>query len=67
MFEAAALALHVFTSAGMPPGPGAHLEIAAQAPVVNYSVSVRRIRDWLNSSGRSPKEQALKSRLRDLA
>jgi len=67
MLEAAALALHVFQSAGMPPGPGAHLEIAAQMPAVNHSVSVQRVRDWLTSNGKSPKEQALKSRLRDLA
>jgi hypothetical protein len=67
MFEAAALALHVFKSAGMPPGPAAHLEIAAQAPVVNHSVSVQRVREWLNCSGKTPKEQALKSRLRELA
>ena len=34
MFEAAALALQVFQDAGTPPGPAAHLEIAAQPPVV---------------------------------
>jgi len=67
MFEVAAVALHIFENAGMPPGPAAHLEIAAQAPVVNHSVSVQRVRDWLSCSGKTPKEQALKSRLRDLA
>ena len=67
LFEAAALALHVFRSAGTLPGPAAHLEITAQAPVVNHSVSVRRVCDWLASNGKTPKEQALKSRLRDLS
>ena len=67
MFEAAVLALHAFQSAGMPPGPGARFEIAAQTPVVNHSVSVQRVRDWLTSNGKTPKEQALKSRLRELA
>ena len=67
MFEAAALALHIFENAGTPPGPVAHLDIAAQAPVVNHSVSIQRVRDWLSCSGKTPKEQALKSRLRELA
>ena len=67
MFEAAALALHIFESAGTPPGPAAHLEIIAQVPVVNHTVSVQRVQDWLKSGGKSPKEQALKSRLRELA
>jgi hypothetical protein len=65
-FEAAALALHVFEDAGTSPGPAAHLEIAAQTPVAVHSVSVQRVRDWLTSGGKTPKEQALKSRLRDL-
>jgi hypothetical protein len=65
VFEAAALALHIFRTAGTPP-PAAHLEIAAQPPVVNHSVSVQRVRDWLSSGGKTPKEQALKSRLREL-
>jgi hypothetical protein len=64
-FEAAALALHIFEDAGAPPGPAAHLEIAVQTPVVVHSVSVQRVRNWLSSGGKTPKEQALKSRLRD--
>jgi len=67
MFEAAALALQIFEGAGTPPGPVAHLEIDAQTPVVKHSVTVQRVKDWLTSGGRTPKEQALKSRLRELA
>jgi hypothetical protein len=66
VFAAAVLSLHIFQTAGTPPGPAAHLEIAAQPPVVNHSVSVQRVRDWLSSGGKTPKEQALKSRLREL-
>jgi len=65
VFEAAALALRAFEEAGAGPGPAAHLEVSAQTPVVNHSVSVRRVRDWLTSGGKSPREQALKSRLRN--
>ena len=64
LFEAASLALRVFDAAGSSPAPAAHLEIAAQAPVVSHSVRVQRVRDWLSSGGKTPKEQALKSRLR---
>jgi hypothetical protein len=67
VFEAAALALHIFQTAGTPPGPAAHLEIAAQPPVVNHSISVQRVRDWLSSVGETSKEKVLKSRLRELS
>ena len=66
LFEAAAIALRAIEESGTSPGPAARLEMAAQAPVVNHSVKVQRVRDWLTSGGKSPKEQALKSRLRDL-
>jgi hypothetical protein len=33
---------------------------------VNHSVSVQRVQNWLQSNGKTPKEQALKSRLREL-
>ena len=66
LFEAAVLALHLFEQAGDPPGPAAHLEVAAQTPIVKREVSLQRVRDWLNSGGRTPKEQALKTRLRDM-
>ena len=65
VFEAAALALHAFEENGSAPGPAAHLEIAIQTPMVNHSVKVQRVRDWLTSGGKTPKEQALKSRLRE--
>jgi hypothetical protein len=67
LFEAAALALRIFESEGTPPGPATHLKLAAQAPAVNHSVSVQRVQNWLQSGGKTPKEQALKSRLRELA
>jgi hypothetical protein len=65
LFEAAVLALRAFEESGNPPAPAARLEIAAQPPVVNHSVKVQRVRDWLTSGGKTPKEQALKSRLRN--
>jgi len=37
-----------------------------KVPVTSYRVSVRKIEAWLQSGGRSPNEQALKVRLREL-
>jgi len=65
LFEAAALAFQIFEASAAAPGPAAPLEIAAQTPIVNHSVKVQRVRDWLTSGGKTPKEQALKSRLRE--
>jgi hypothetical protein len=64
MFEAAALALHVFKSACMPPGLAAHQEIAVQAPVVNHSVSVQRLADIEReiAEGASAKSAAARTR-----
>ena len=66
VFEAAALALRTFRDAGITVGPGAMLEITSQTPVVTHAVSVTRVRTWLASNGRTPKEQALKGRLREV-
>jgi hypothetical protein len=44
----------------------ATLEIAAQWEVVSHAVSVQRVRNWLESSGKSPREQVLKSRLDEI-
>jgi hypothetical protein len=50
VFEAAALALHVFEDAGTPPGPATHLEIAAHVPIVSHSIVVQRARGWLRAN-----------------
>jgi hypothetical protein len=56
----------MFADGGSPAGPGATLEVAAQWPVVSHAVSVQRVKNWLESGGKSPMEQALKSRLREI-
>jgi len=40
--------------------------VPMKVPVISYKVSVRKIEAWLQSGGRSPNEQALKVRLREL-
>jgi hypothetical protein len=66
LYEGAALAIKMFAVGGSPAGPGATLEIAAQWPVVSHAVTVRRVKNWLESGGKSPREQALKSRPQEM-
>jgi hypothetical protein len=69
LYEAAALGIKAFQSAQLMPaewGPATELEILTRPPAVRHAVTVCRFQAWLSGAGRSPKEQALKSRLREL-
>jgi len=45
-------------------GDHARLTVTVQSPTVRHEVSAARVSAWLKSSGRSPREQTLKGRLR---
>jgi hypothetical protein len=67
LFQAAALAVAEFrrcgfTEAGV--GPSTRLRVAVKAPATVHEVRFSRLEAWLQSNGRSPKEQALKADLR---
>jgi hypothetical protein len=69
LYEAAALAIAEFRRCGFTvnaPGPATRLAIAVKAPATSHEVRVSKIEAWLESGGRSPNEQALKVRLREL-
>ena len=69
LYEAAALAIGEFRRCGFTadaPGPATRLTVAVQAPATSHEVPVRKIETWLQSGGRSPNEQALKARLKEL-
>ena len=69
LYEAAALAIGEFRRCGFTsdaPGPATRLTVAVQAPFPSHEVRVSKIDTWLQSGGRSPNEQALKVRLREL-
>ena len=66
LFEAAALALARFRGAEIVVGPAATFDVAVSEPVVTHAIRMARVRDWLGTGGRTPKEQATKSRLRDM-
>ena len=70
LYEAAALALAEFRRHGFADttfGPATKLTVKIQEPEVSHTVSVSRLKSWLDGVGKSPGEHALKSRLRQLA
>src|SRR5262249_61535111 len=69
LYEAAVLALAEFERCGFTDahtGPATRLTIAVLAPSTSHEISVGRVRAWLDSNGRSPAQQALKTRLREV-
>lgn len=66
LFEAAALAMARFRGSELVIGPAATFEVAVSEPIITHAIRMARVRDWLGSSGRTPKEQATKSRLREM-
>jgi len=69
LYEAAALAIGEFRRCGFTsdaPGPATRLTVAVQAPVTSHEVRVGKIEAWLQGASKSPNEQALKVRLREL-
>jgi len=69
LYEAAALAIAEFRRCGFTdhaPGPATRLTVTVKAPATSHEVRLSKIEAWLQSGGRSPNEQALKARLREL-
>ena len=69
LFEAAVLAMAEFRRCGFTanaPGPATRLMVTVKMPTTSHEVQVGKIEAWLPSGGKSPAEEALKSRLRDL-
>ena len=70
LYEASVLGLRQFRTAGFAPdiGPGANtrLKVTLRAEETSHELSVQGVEQWLQSIGKSPREQALKYRLREL-
>jgi hypothetical protein len=67
LYEAAALALAEFKRSGFAlavVGPATRLRIDVEAPTTTHEISVGKLQSWLDSSGKTPREQAVKVRLR---
>ena len=69
LYEAAVLALAEFRRAGIAtvtPGLGTRLRVEVKVPATSHELSVGKLTAWLEGSGKTPAEQALKTRLRDV-
>ena len=65
LYEAAVLAVRVFKKHNCPPGEGSRLEIEVRS-AVTHTITLKKIRDWINGGAKSPNEAVMKKRLREL-
>ena len=47
LYEAVALAVRAFREHGCAPGPARRMEVEAKTPSVTHTVSMAKVRDWL--------------------
>ena len=69
LYEAAVLALGEFERCGFTDahtGPATRLQSRCLAPSTSHEIAVGKVRAWLERNGRSPAQQALKTRLREV-
>ena len=67
--EAAALGICEFRRCGFTadaPGPATRLTVTVKVPATSHEVRVSKIEAWLQTAGKSPNEQAMKTRLQEL-
>ena len=65
LYEAAVLGMTTLRAAGWLNAPNLTIEVTVRAPEATHSISNAVLAAWLSRSGKSPREQALKSRLRE--
>jgi hypothetical protein len=65
LYEAAVLGMKAFEQSGWADHAVVCMEITVKSPAVKHRVPVARVTNWLRSSG-SPREAALKSRLKEI-
>ena len=66
LYEAAVLGMTTLRAAGWMDSPNLKIEVTVKAPETTHSINSGVLAAWLSRSGKSPREQALKSRLLDL-
>jgi len=65
LFEASALAMRTFKQHNCEPGPITKLEVEIRN-AVTHTVTPKKIHQWLDGGSKTPKEAAMKQRLREL-
>jgi hypothetical protein len=65
LFEAAALAFRTFKQHDCAPGELSKLEVEIRSSIT-HTVTLKKIRSWLQGGAKTPKEAVIKERLRAL-
>ena len=66
LYEAAVLGLKAFEQMGWADHPVGFMEIAVKSPAVKHQVPVVKVTNWLRTAGRTPRDVALKTRLKEI-
>jgi hypothetical protein len=69
LYEAVVLAMAEFARLGfakITPGRATRLRVEVKSPAVTHELSVRKVTAWLEGIGKSPAEQVLKTRLKEI-
>jgi hypothetical protein len=66
LYEAVALALPIFRQHDCAPGPASRIEVEVLSPSVRHTLTLSKLKEWLDGGSNSPQQIALKKRLRAL-
>ena len=69
LYEAAAMGIAEFKKSGFAfagISPATRLQIAVQAPAITHELSVAKLQAWLDTNGRTPREQTTKVNIRQI-
>jgi gamma-glutamylcysteine synthetase len=69
LYEAAALGVAEFKRNGFAfasIGPATRLKISVEPPATTHELSMAKLESWLDTNGKTPREQAVKVRLRQI-
>jgi hypothetical protein len=64
LYEAAVMAIGTFRQHDCQPGQASQLEIKVTSPSVTHTVTVKKVREWLDGGAKSPNEKVTKERLK---
>jgi hypothetical protein len=66
LYEVAVLELRAFREHDCAPGPASRLEVEVAGPAVKHTLTVTKVREWLDGACQSPSEKLAKERLKGL-
>ena len=65
LYEAAARAIRVFKDNDCEPGLMSQLDVEIRTSII-HTITPKKVREWLGSSAKSPRDSLLKDRLREI-